>query len=59
MLENNFSRSVQLFDGVSFLWERPMTGGLLVLAVFLVLLPTLKSIIGKRRDRKKFVADGD
>jgi putative tricarboxylic transport membrane protein len=59
MLENNFSRSVQLFDGVSLLCERPMTVGLLVLAVFLVLLPTLKSIIGKRRDRKKFVADGD
>lgn len=28
MLENNFARSMQLYDGVSFIWERPMTLGL-------------------------------
>lgn len=59
MLENNFSRSVQLFDGVSFLWERPITGGLLALAVFLVVLPSLKQFIAARRERRRFTADGD
>ncbi|WP_369600372.1 tripartite tricarboxylate transporter permease [Hahella sp. SMD15-11] len=43
MLENNFARSLQLYDGVSFLWERPLTGGILALAVFLVILPGLRS----------------
>ncbi len=59
MMENNFSRSVQLFDGVSFLWERPMTGALLALAVFLVILPTLKQSIAARRERRRFTAEGD
>lgn len=59
MMENNFSRSVQLFDGVSFLWQRPMTGALLVLAVFLVVLPSLKQFIAARRERRRFTADGD
>jgi putative tricarboxylic transport membrane protein len=43
MLENNFSRSIQLYDGFSFLIERPMTMGLLILAVFLVALPSYRS----------------
>ena len=59
MMENNFSRSVQLFDGVNFLWERPMTGALLALAVFLVVLPTLKQFVSARRERRRFTADGD
>jgi len=59
MLENNFSRSVQLFDGVSFLWQRPMTGGLLALAVFLVVLPSLKQFLAAKREKRRFTADGD
>ncbi|MGH1426396.1 MAG: tripartite tricarboxylate transporter permease [Arenicella sp.] len=59
MMENNFSRSVQLFDGVSFLWERPMTGGLLALAVLLVALPSIKQLISIRREKRRFTADGD
>ncbi len=49
MLENNFSRSVQLFDGISFLWERPMTGGLLAIALLLVLLPTCRHWLEQRK----------
>jgi putative tricarboxylic transport membrane protein len=49
MLENNFSRSVQLFDGISFLWERPMTGGLLVIALALILLPTIRHWLETRK----------
>jgi putative tricarboxylic transport membrane protein len=47
MLENNFSRSVQLFDGISFLWERPMTGGLLLVALLLIVLPTVRGWFSK------------
>ena len=58
MMENNFSRSVQLFDGVSFLWQRPMTGGLLMLAIILVALPSIKQFFAARLKRR-FTADGD
>ncbi|MCR9088429.1 MAG: tripartite tricarboxylate transporter permease [Rhodobacteraceae bacterium] len=57
MLENNFARSMQLYDGISFIWERPMTLGLLVLAVVLVLLPSYRA--RRARARASGVADGD
>lgn len=47
MLENNFSRASQLYDGVSFVWERPMTTVLLAIAVLLIVLPSLNSRFGK------------
>ncbi len=49
MLENNFSRSVQLYDGFSFLWQRPLTGALLGLALFFVLLPAFRGLFSKRK----------
>ncbi|WP_109315300.1 tripartite tricarboxylate transporter permease [Pseudovibrio ascidiaceicola] len=49
MLEDNFSRSMQLYDGIGFIIERPMTMGLLALAVILVVLPTIRA----RRVRKQ------
>lgn len=49
MLENNFSRSMQLYDGVSFIWERPMTLGLLVIAAILILLPSYRARRAKAR----------
>ncbi|MCD9148696.1 tripartite tricarboxylate transporter permease [Pseudophaeobacter flagellatus] len=57
MLEDNFSRSMQLFDGPSFIWERPITLGLLVLAVLLVVLPSYRA--RRARLRMRGVADGD
>jgi len=57
MMEDNFSRSMQLYDGVAFIWERPMTLGLLVLAVFLVVLPSYRA--RRARNRAAGVADGD
>jgi putative tricarboxylic transport membrane protein len=48
MLENNFSRSIQLYDGIGFLWQRPMTGALLMIAVVLVLLPTIRLFLSRR-----------
>ena len=49
MLEDNFSRATQLYDGVSFIWERPMTAVLLCVAVLLIVLPAMRS----RRAAKK------
>ena len=57
MLEDNFSRSMQLYDGVSFIWQRPMTLGLLTLAVILVFLPSYRA--RKARAKALDVADGD
>ena len=43
MLEDNFSRATQLYDGISFIWERPMTAVLLIVAILLIVLPALRS----------------
>jgi len=57
MLEDNFARSMQLYDGPAFIWQRPMTLGLLVLAVVLIFLPVYRA----RRARLKMqgIAEGD
>ncbi len=57
MLENNFSRSMNLFDGPSFLYERPLTLGLLVIAALLIVLPSYRA--RRARLRQQGVADGD
>ncbi|QDG75931.1 tripartite tricarboxylate transporter permease [Labrenzia sp. PHM005] len=57
MLEDNFSRSMQLYDGIGFILERPMTLGLLVLAAILVILPSYRA--RRARARAEGVADGD
>jgi len=57
MLEDNFSRAMQLYGGISFVLERPMTLGLLVLAVLLVVVPSYRA--RRARARAEGVADGD
>jgi len=57
MLENNFSRSMQIYDGIGFITARPMTMGLLALAVVFVLLPSYRA--RRARLRAAGVADGD
>ncbi len=57
MLEDNFSRSMQLYDGISFVLERPMTLGLLVIAAILVILPSFRA--RRARARAQGVAEGD
>ncbi len=57
LLENNFARAMQLYDGVSFVWERPMTLGLLVVAAILIILPSYRA--RRARIRAQGVADGD
>ena len=43
MLEDNFARSMQLYDGPAFIIERPMTLALLAIAVILIVLPSLRA----------------
>ncbi len=57
MLEDNFSRAMQLYDGIGFIFERPMTMGLLMIAAILVLLPSYRA--RRARLRARGVADGD
>ncbi|SLN33072.1 tripartite tricarboxylate transporter permease [Pseudooctadecabacter jejudonensis] len=48
MMEDNFSRSMQLYGGVNFVFERPMTLALLLIAAALIILP----IVRARKARK-------
>jgi len=57
MLEDNFARAMQLYQGFGFILERPMTLGLLVLAGLLVVLPSFRTY--RARKRAEGVADGD
>ena len=57
MLEDNFARSMQIYDGISFILDRPMTLGLLVLAALLVIVPSYRA--RRARARAAGVADGD
>lgn len=57
MLEDNFARSMQLYDGVAFITERPMTMVLLCIAVLLILLPSVRAKQAKIKARG--IADGD
>ena len=43
MMEDNFSRSMQLYGGVSFVFERPMTLGLLLIAASLIIIPIVRA----------------
>jgi putative tricarboxylic transport membrane protein len=57
MMEDNFSRSANIADGVSFIWERPMTLGLLSIAALLIFLPAYRS--KRAKAKAQGVADGD
>ncbi len=53
MIEDNFARSMQIYDGPAFIIERPMTLTLLTIAVLLIIFPSLRArrakIAGKNR----------
>ena len=53
MLEDNFSRSMQLYDGIAFIWERPMTLGLLVIALILIILPSWREHKSKKKNENE------
>ena len=58
MLEDNFARSMQLYDGIGFLTARPMTLGLLILAVVLIVLPGLRARRARPRAEDPAVTGG-
>ena len=51
MLENNFARAMNIYDGFGFIWERPMTAILLLLSVLLIFLPAIRSRLALRRQK--------
>ena len=57
LLEDNFARAMSLTDGISFMWERPITLGLLTLAIILIFLPSIRERLA--RDKRQGFADGD
>ncbi|MEJ6810641.1 MAG: tripartite tricarboxylate transporter permease [Amylibacter sp.] len=57
MLEDNFARSMQLYDGIAFISQRPLTMVLLGIAILLVLLPSLRA--KRAKIRSEGIADGD
>ena len=57
MLENNFARAVNIADDISFMWERPMTLGLLIIGILMIVIPAYRKRMAKAR--KEGVADGD
>ena len=59
MMENNFARAVNLTDGVSFMWERPMTLSLLCVGLILIILPIYRQRQLRASARRQGIADGD
>jgi len=57
LLENNFARAMNLTDGISFIWQRPMTLALLFFAVILIFLPSIRA--GFARLKGDEAAQGD
>ncbi len=57
MMENNFARAVNLSDGISFMYERPMTLSMLIIGLLLIFVPAYR----RRRAKalQKGVAPGD
>ncbi len=42
MMEDNFARAVNIYDGISFIWQRPGTLILLIIGVGLLVLPAIR-----------------
>ncbi len=57
MMENNFARAVNLTDGAAFMYERPMTLGLLLVGVLLIVIPIFRKY--RLKTNSINVADGD
>ncbi len=47
MLENNFARAMNIYDGFGFIWERKLTLILLIISLILIFLPYIRRKIKK------------
>ena len=53
ILENNLSRALAVHDGsLSFLWERPLTRGIVIVAIVMLLVPPLIEKYKRMRAKK-------
>jgi putative tricarboxylic transport membrane protein len=57
MMEDNFARAVNLTDGLSFMYERPMTLALLFIGFLLIFLPAYRR--RRARDLQSGISHGD
>tara|TARA_A100001011_G_C14297975_1_gene839373 strand:+ start:491 stop:664 length:174 start_codon:yes stop_codon:yes gene_type:complete len=53
----NYLPAMNLTDGVSFMWERPMTTALILFSFILIFLPTIRGKLSEWKNRG--AADGD
>jgi putative tricarboxylic transport membrane protein len=53
MMEDNFARAVSISDGISFMWQRPGTLGLLTLGALLLIVPALRQHLSQRKSASK------
>lgn len=57
LMEDNFSRAVNVSNGISFIWDRPMTLALLVIGILLIFVPAYRT--RRATLRQQGVAEGD
>ena len=48
LMEENLRRALDIYDGYSFLWERPITLGIMIVTVIILLAPALQWFKGRR-----------
>ncbi|MEM7195066.1 MAG: tripartite tricarboxylate transporter permease, partial [Pseudomonadota bacterium] len=53
MLEDNFGRAISRAGGIQFIWERPLTLILLMVAVLLLVAPFLTDTLSRRRSARQ------
>jgi len=53
MMEDNLGRAIRKAHGLDFIWQRPITLGLLILAVLFLLLPAINDWRQKRSEARR------
>ena len=55
LMEENLRRALEIYDGYNFLWERPITLGIMILTAIILLSPIMQWF----KDRKAVVTAGE
>ena len=55
LMEENLRRALEIYDGYSFLWERPITLGIMILTALILLSPIMQWF----KDRRAVVTAGE
>jgi len=57
LMEDNLRRALMISDGsLSFLWERPITFGIMVVTIFVLIAPIIQNFLQKRRSEEQVLA---